>query len=201
MKAKFVFENIKSVLVPKDLGPKDHLVWKFQNDLKIPIIYARSNIADGRKRNWLRTSNFIIHYSRQKEVKNWIEKNTPFLVGGFVNSTQDGGSTLIDLIPKTNEGISNILKPKSSEEISKGLDFVKDLDDLYYGHEYIILDRGMNRWMNALTYLGLKDGQHTFGSSFMNDDFTLEYTPKEMQDAIEDNEIALDNTSINPDII
>ena len=97
---------------------------------------------------------------------------------------------------KVYEAVGDILKPKTTKEISNNLDFVRDLDDLYIGHEYVILDLGMNKWMNALMYAGEEDGLHTFISSLMGDDFSIEYTTSELMTSINDKEIALDNTGL-----
>ena len=195
MKAKKVYENIKSVLRPKDVNPRDYLIWKFQNDLKIPINRHRSSLDD-REWKWIRTLNFIIHYSRHDQVRKWIEKNTQYVAVNIMSSTNNGGYTIIDLEPKNNEGVSDILKPKSTEEISQNLDFVRSEDDLYIGHEYLVLDLGMNQWLNALQYDGFKDGKHIFVSAMVFDDFSIEYTQKELEDAIKDKEIAIDNTGM-----
>ena len=102
---------------------------------------------------------------------------------------------------KTNEGVSDILKPKSTEEIAGNLDFVTSKDDLYQDHEYIILDAGMNRWMNALHYDGITDDSwgkkvHRFVSSYANDDMFIDFSEEELLDSIENLEIAIDNTGM-----
>jgi len=195
MQAKKVYEAIGDVFQPKKVNKEDYLRWKFQNDLRIELTGNKwKDYTYFKKGGKLTALNTIIHHTRHKDVVKWVEENTPFTVKNIKIDTNLPG-TIIYL----NEGVSDILKPKSTEEISKELFFVRDLDDLYIGHEYLILDRGMNQWMNALTYDGVKDaafGKHAFVSSFIGDDFSIEFTEEELLDSIADKEIALDNTGM-----
>ena len=195
MQAKKVYEALGDVFKPKKVSDEDYLRWKFHNDLRIEL--SGNKWKDNtyfKKGGKLIAINTIIHHTRYKDVIKWVEENTPFTVKNIKVDTSMPG-TIIYL----NEGVSDILKPKSTEEISKELFFVRDLDDLYIGQEYLFLDRGMNQWMNALTYDGVKDvafGKHVFVSSFIGDDFSIEFTEEELLDSIADKEIALDTTGL-----
>ena len=87
---------------------------------------------------------------------------------------------------------SNLFKPKTAQEIGEGLDMVKSIDDLYIGHEYLVLDLGTNKWVYALEYDGFDGDYYVFSSTFADDDYKITYTPKEIGESIANREIAFD---------
>lgn len=95
------------------------------------------------------------------------------------------------------ESVKDILKPKSMEEINENLRFVDFIDDLNVGDGYLILDLGMNQWLTEMVYMGKseKNGLYEFMSAKQFDDFTIEYEFEELEEAINNNEIAFANSN------
>jgi hypothetical protein len=92
---------------------------------------------------------------------------------------------------KVYENLNNILKPKTTKEITSNLNLVKSIDELVIGNYYYVLDLGMNVWMKDLEY-NIENGLHVFDTTYFFDDFSIEYTTEELIDAINDGEIAND---------
>lgn len=63
---------------------------------------------------------------------------------------------------------------------------VKDIKDLRKNKEYILHEPGMNEWVGNLEYMGLKNGKHLFKSTMQYEDFSIEYSEKELVEEIKD---------------
>lgn len=169
----------------------------------MPIV--QKLLSEGKGESVIRTYLYSIGVAPWRIEKVFNEMNLPEISlekkinEGKKMTFEEKATKFLETLNEEGEEISEASKWKGKEIYPNWVkpsdigEFIKRPTDLVVGKEYVLLDLGMDVWQADYEYIGKVGPMHQFKvtDQFAGDTEPIEYTDKELKDAIKDKEIAV----------
>ena len=170
---------------------------------------AKMSVAQAKKMVFESTVNELVRVILDKDIEDDLYDNHGQFFDGPAVDDYSGNEMMVGNMAAAEKYLkANKIKYKIQESVNEaekvdGVEMggetdksmfgkvVKSFKDLKIDNEYILMDLGMNEWLGNFEYTGTdpKGKTHIFSSTLQFNDFQLDYTKDELEEAIANKEI------------